>query len=168
MACPRAGPDPVEEARALQSDLHRAFVTTRALGRFGTMGLFEEEMDKVPCTPPLSATNRVCNVVLVGKGPVRMRVSAADDPSRQLRRDALLSVEYQPECANARFDFKTVDQALPRVLSREDETVWENKLLRVTYRRLAWTPADKCTLTIEAAPELLTRVQAVGALSGAP
>lgn len=158
----------MEEARALQSDLHRAFVTTRALGRFGSMGLFEEEMEKVPCDPPLSETNRVCNVVLVGKGPVRMRVAPADDPSRQLRRDALLSVEYQPECANARFDFKTIDHALPRVSTREDETVWENKLLRVTHRRLAWTPADKCTLTIEAAPEILVRVQAVGALSARP
>ena len=125
-------------------------------------------MERVPCQVPLSATNRVCEVTLVGKGPVRLQVADAElEKSDQLRKDALISVEYQPECDNEGFDFKTVDNVLPRGPTRDGVTVWQNKLLRVTHRRLAWTPKDRCTLTIEATPALLARVKAVGALMGA-
>jgi len=168
-ACTRSGPDPVEEARALQVELHRALIETRALGRFGELGLFEQEMERVPCKEPLSPTNRVCEVTLLGKGPVRMKVADAQlEASGQLRKDALVFVEYQPECANAGFDLKTVDNVLPRHGPTVDGvTVWQNKLLRVTHRRLTWTPQDKCTLTIEPTPALLERVRTVGALTAA-
>ena len=168
-ACPRSGPDPEDEARALQVDLHRAMITTRSLGRFGELGLFEEEMEKVPCPVALSDANRVCEVTLVGRGPVRMQVADLSlEKSGQLRPNALVSVEYQADCDNARFDFKTVDNALPRGATVDGVTVWENKILKVTHRRLAATPKDKCTLLIEAAPPLLARVKAVGALTAPP
>ncbi|MGC4121386.1 MAG: hypothetical protein QM765_43780 [Myxococcales bacterium] len=168
-ACTKPGPDPEEEARALQVDLHRALIETRSLGRFGELGLFEQEMERVPCQVPLSATNRVCEVVLQGRGPVRMQVAdEALEKSDQLRKDALISVEYRStECENARFDFKTVDNVLSRGPTVDGVTVWENKLLKVTHRRVPGTPADQCSLTIEAAPALLARVKAVGALRSA-
>jgi len=170
-ACPRSsGPDPEDEARALQVDLHRALIATRGLGRFGELGLFEQEMDKIPCQPPLSAQNRVCEVTLIGKGPVRMTVASLElQKSGQLGPDALVSVEYQAtDCENARFDFKTVDGVLPRGTTQEGVTVWENKLVKVTHRRVAAAPKDRCTLFIEAAPSLLARIKAVGALNPAP
>jgi hypothetical protein len=168
-ACPKSGPDPEEEARALQVDLHRALITTRSLGRFGGLGLFEEEMEKVPCQAALSPANRLCEVTLVGKGPVRIKVAPMDlEKSGQLRPEAPVSVEYQADCENARFDFKTVDNALPRGATQDGVTVWENKLVRVTHRRVAGTPRDLCTLLVEAAPALLARVKAVGALTAVP
>jgi hypothetical protein len=168
-ACPRSGPDPEDEARALQVDLHRALITTRSLGRFGELGLFEQEMEKVPCQVPLSEKNRVCEVSLVGKGPVRMKVADLDlEKSGQLRPNALVSAEYQADCDNARFDFKTMDNALPRGATVDGVTVWENKIVKVTHRRLPATPRDRCTLLIEAAPPLLARVKAVGALTAPP
>ena len=122
-------------------------------------------MERVPCQPPLSPTNRSCELTLVGRGPVRMTVADAElERSGQLRKDALVSVEYQPECANARFDFKTLDNVLTRGATQDGVTVWENKLLRATYRRLPWTPEDKCTLTIEASPALLAHIRFVGTL----
>lgn len=169
LACSRSGPSHEDEARALQTDLRRAFVETRSLGRFGELGLFEQQMERVPCRQPLSATNRICEVAIQGKGPVRMRVADAElERSGQLRKDALIWVEYEPDCDNARFDFKTVDNVLPRAPTHDGETVWENKLLRVTHRRLTGSPKDHCTLTIEASPVLLARVKAVGALAAAP
>ena len=165
-ACPRSGPDPEEVARQLQVDLHRALIETRALGRFGELGLFEQEMEAVPCRAPLSATNRICEVALEGRGPVRMQVADAElERSGQLRKDALVSVEYQPDCDNARFDFKTVDNVLPRGPTVQGMTVWENKILRVTHRRTAGAPKDHCTLVIEAAPALLARVKAMAPAS---
>ena len=161
----RPGADPEEEARALQVDLHRALITTRSLGRFGELGLFEQEMEAIPCRTPLSAKNRVCEVELLGRGPVRMVVAGSDlEASGQLRPDALVSVEYRPDCGDERFDFKTLDGSLPRGPTRDGVTVWENKLVRATYRRAAGSPRDRCTLAIEAAPALLARIQAVGAL----
>ena len=59
-------------------------------------------------------------------GPVRMVVADAQlEKGDQLRKDALVSVEYQPDCANARFDFKTVDNVLPRGATQDGVTVWE-------------------------------------------
>jgi len=165
-ACSRSAPGPEEEARALQIDLHRAFIETRALGRFGELGLFEQEMEHLPCQPPLSEVNRECEVSLAGRGLVRLRVADADlERSGQLRKDALVSVEYQLDCANARFDFKTLDQVLRRGPTLDGITVWEDKLVRATYRRMPATPRDRCSLTIEAAPALLDRVRAVGRLA---
>ncbi len=147
-------------------DLHRALIETRALGRFGELGLFEQEMERVPCKVPLSAANRVCEVVLQGRGPVKMRV--ADEAlarTDQLRKDALVWIEYEAtDCENARFDFKTVDLVLPRGPTVDGVTVWEDKLLKVTHRRVPGDPAERCSLTIEAAPALLARVREVGAL----
>ena len=124
-------------------------------------------MDKIPCQVPLSPNNRVCEVTLIGKGPVRMVVADLElQKSGQLGPIALVSVEYQPDCDNARFDFKTLDGVLPRGAAQDGGvTVWENKLLKVTHRRVASPPKDRCTLLIEAAPALLARVKAVGALT---
>jgi hypothetical protein len=132
------------------------------MGRFGELGLFEQPMEAVPCQVPLSATNRTCDVVVSGRGPVRMRVADAElERTGQLRQDALISVEYQPDCDNARFDFKTFDNVLPRGPTQDGVTVWENKLVRVTHRRLSSTPHDLCAVTIEAAPSLLARAKAL-------
>ncbi|HEY3445580.1 MAG TPA: hypothetical protein VGK67_04405 [Myxococcales bacterium] len=126
-------------------------------------------MERVPCQVPLSPANRICEVNLAGRGPVKLRVADEDlEKSDQLRKDALISVEYQAtECENARFDFKTVDNVLPRGPTVDGVTVWENKLLKVTHRRIAGTPADGCSLTLEAAPALLAHVREVGALRAA-
>ncbi|MBI5548534.1 MAG: hypothetical protein HY901_32020 [Deltaproteobacteria bacterium] len=161
-ACASSGPDPVAEARALQTELRRAVITTRSLGRFGELALFEQELEKAPCRPPLSDENRLCEVALAGKGPVRMRVADLElEKAGHVRKHALVWVEYQPDCDNQRFDFKTVDNVLPRGPTRDGVTVWENKLLRVTHRRVAAPSRDQCTLTIEAAPPLLTRIKAM-------
>lgn len=126
-------------------------------------------MERIPCQAPLSAQNRVCEVTLQGRGPVRMKVADAMlEQGDQLRKDALVSVEYlATDCDNARFDFKTVDNVLPRGPTVDGVTVWENKLLRVTHRRVPGAPADRCSLTLEAAPALLARVREVGALRAA-
>ena len=123
-------------------------------------------MERVPCQAPLTPTNRICQVNLAGRGPVKMRVADEElEKSDQLRKDALVWIEYQStECENARFDFKTVDNVLPRGPTVDGVTVWENPLLKVTHRRVPGTPADRCSLTIEAAPSLLARIKRVGAL----
>ena len=160
--CPRSDPahDWEEQAGALQVDLHRAFITTRALGRFGELGMFEQELAGTPCEVPLSETNHVCKVMLLGRGKARMQVADAElDKGSQLQHDALISVEYETDCANARFDFKTVDNVLPRGATQGGVTVWENKLLRVTHRRVPGAPGESCTLTVEAAPALIARVK---------
>lgn len=158
-----SGPDAEDEARTIQVDLHRAFLTSKSLGRFGEFGLFEQEMEKVPCRAPLSATQRTCDVTLIGNGAVRLRVAGPElEASRHLRPNALVSVELQADCGNQPFDFKTMDLVLQRGPTRDGVTVWENRLVRVTHRRRAAGAEDRCTLHIEAAPALLARLASGG------
>ena len=99
----------------------------------------------------------------MGKGPVTLQMADPElEKTGQLQKDALVSVEYEAECENARFDFKTVDNVLPRGATVDGVTVWENKLMRVTHRHLPGTPKERCTLTVEAAPALLARVREMG------
>jgi hypothetical protein len=72
-------------------------------------------MERVPCKVPLSAANRVCEVVLQGRGPVKMRV--ADEAlarTDQLRKDALVWIEYEATMRERALRLQTVDLVLPR------------------------------------------------------
>ncbi|MGI5863416.1 MAG: hypothetical protein ACOX6T_15370 [Myxococcales bacterium] len=152
----------VAEGKRVQAEIRRAVITSKSLGRFGTFGLFEEEMREVPCEVPLSKENRVCEVNVVGRGRVRMQVAdAALVATGRVNDDALVRVEYPADCANKSFDFKTFDGVLPRSREQAPEgmTVWADQLVRVTHWRIGSPDGDRCGVVVEAAAALLERVQ---------
>jgi len=162
-ACTKPGPDPVEEGMRIQSEIRRAIITTKSLGRFGDFALFQEEMSKVPCEKPLTADNRVCEVSVIGKGRVRMTISdAALEATGRVIKDALLRVDYPADCANQSFDFKTFDNVLPRARAKAPAgmSIWQDKLVRVTHWRMGERDDERCGVVVEAAPTLLELIRA--------
>ena len=153
----------VSEGKRIQAEIRRAVITSKSLGRFGTFGLFEEEMREVPCQTPLSKENRLCEVHLVGRGPVRMQVADATlAATGRVNDDALIKVEYPADCANKGFDFKTFDGVLPRSREKAPEgmTVWADPLVRVTHWRIGSPDGERCGVVVEAAVELLEQIRA--------
>ncbi len=156
------------EARRLQSDIKRAIITTKNLGRFGALALFQEDVQPMPCTVPLSPTQRVCEVKLVGRGIVRvgLAVPALNDAGR-VQADAALWIRYPANCEDQAFDFKSIDHALPRLPSPSaDLASWQDKLVRVTWRRDSGQEGPRCSMLVEVAPALLERLGAGLALDG--
>jgi hypothetical protein len=150
-----------EEGKRLQADVRRAIITGKSLGRFGLFALFQEDMDAVPCAVPLSDTNRVCDANVVGRGRVRMTVAerALSDAGR-VNNNAVLSVDYPAECASKSFDFMSIDNALPRVATADGTTVWQDSLVRVTYKQAQESEHARCSVRVEVAPALLERLRA--------
>jgi hypothetical protein len=161
-ACTSSGPDPLEQARQLQSDIRRAIITTKSLGRFGVFALLQEDFASVPCKVPLSAEKLVCEVQVVGRGAVRLTVAEpALSAAGRVKEQALLSVDYPADCSLQSFDFKTFDNALPRLPPPEKGvSQWGDKLVRVTHGRKAEERGDRCSVRVEVAPVLMARIRA--------
>jgi hypothetical protein len=156
-----AGPDPLEQARALQTDIRRAIITCKSLGRFGVFALLQEDMAAIPCREALTAQNLVCEAPVVGRGRVRLTVGApALAASGRVKEQALLAVDYPADCSLQSFDFKTFDNALPRLPPSEGESLWGDKLVRVTHRRRPAAGGIRCEVRVEVAPTLMDRIRA--------
>lgn len=156
VACDSRSAEQFEKATKLQSDIRRAIIATKSLGRFGAVALFQEEMEKVPCRVPLSQANRVCEVDLTQSGPAKLTVADLSlSASGNIKPDALIAIDYTANCENIRFDFKTIDNSLARGPTKDGVTIWENKLIRVTH----FNNSGKCSMRVEVAPALLERVK---------
>lgn len=165
VGCRAPGPDPIAEGKRLQAEIRRGIIETKSLGRFGLFALFQEAMEAIPCEVPLSESNNQCDVQVVGRGHVRLTVAdSALAASAAIRKDALISVEYRADCENQGFDFKSIDNALPRASASQDTTVWQSKRVRVTHRRLHSLSGDECRVLVEAHPALLEQVASAPSL----
>lgn len=160
-ACTSSGPDPLEEARKLQSDIRRAIITTKSLGRFGAFALLQEDLSAIPCKEPLSAENLVCEAQVVGRGAVRLTAAEpALSASGRIREQALIAVDYPADCSLQSFDFKSFDNALPRLPPPEaGASQWGDKLVRVTHWRRKGEGGDRCSARVEVAPALMARIR---------
>jgi hypothetical protein len=161
--CARSAPaSGLEDGFALQADIRRAEVGARSMGRFGLFALLEEGAANVPCEPPVSESQRECVAHVVGRGRVKLTLAGkALFDAGNVRRDAVVAVEYATDCANVKFDFKTLDQALPRKGSVGDAIhVWEDRLLTAKYERKGELPDATCTVLFTLAPPLLRRLSA--------
>ncbi len=160
-ACKPSGPDPLEEARALQADIRRAIITTKSLGRFGVFALLQEDLSAVPCREPLSAKNLVCEAPVVGRGLIRLTAAEpALSASGRIREQALIAVDYPADCSLQSFDFKTFDNALPRLPAPGDgASQWGDKLVRVTHWRRKGEGGERCSARVEVAPALMARIR---------
>lgn len=165
--CPPSGPDPLDEARKLQSDIRRAVITAKSLGRFGVFALLQEDMAAVPCREPLSAQNLVCEAQVVGRGAVRLAVAEPSlSATGRVQERALIAVDYPADCTLQSFDFKTFDNALPRLAPPEaGVSQWGDKLVRVTHRRKAGEGGERCSARVEVAPALMARIRSPQGLS---
>lgn len=153
--------DATRQAEALQFDIRRAGIESKSLGRFGIYALLDEEFVDVPCEKPLGPDNRICDVNVVGKGPIRLvSVPAEWDQKVSLKRHALMRIEYRADCSNEKFDFKTFDQVLPRRGSESGVSVWADKLVKVTHTRLGDGELARCRVEVEVAEPLLERIRA--------
>jgi hypothetical protein len=161
-ACAPSGPDPGEQARLLQSDIRRAIITTKSLGRFSVFALLQEDFAPIPCRVPLSAQNLVCEALLIGRGTVRLTIGEpALSETGRVRDQALLAVDYPADCDQQRFDFKTFDNVLPRLPATESGvSQWGDKLVRVTHRRQPSARGERCEVHVEVAPALMARIRA--------
>ncbi len=156
--CTPSPSDLSAKAASLHSDLHRAMLLSKRLGRFGVYGLLEEDMEKIPCQAPLSDANRKCEVFLVGKGKVTLEVLPFTK-SQTLKKNALISVLYSTDCSNKSFDFKTFDLVMRRGSTVKGITVWQNRLIQVLYRQKRNKDGEHCSVRVQVAPDLLIRAQ---------
>jgi hypothetical protein len=156
--CTPSPSDLSTKAAFLHSDLHRAMLLSKRLGRFGIYGLLEENMEKIPCQTPLSDANRKCEVFLVGKGKVTLEVIPVTK-SETLKKNALISVLYSTDCSNKSFDFKTFDLVMQRGSAEKGVTVWQNNLIRVIHQQVKNKDGEHCSVRVQVASDLLTRAQ---------
>jgi hypothetical protein len=159
--CQRGGVDPVEAGRRMQFEIRRAIIETKSLGRFGLFALFQEELADKPCKVPISESNRHCDVVVVGRGEIRLTVAEGElARSEQLPPDPVVAVEYPADCANQGFDFKTFDNVLPREGPTKDGvSVWKGKRIQVTHWRLPASRGERCRVVVQATPAFLESIR---------
>lgn len=145
----------------LQKDIRRAGIEARSLGHFGLYLPLHEELDDVPCREPLGPANRICDVEVIGRGPIRLEIVPAEFEGKlALKKHALMRVEYRADCSNEKFDFKTFDQVLPRRGSENGVSVWSDKLIAVTHTRLGEGADARCRVVVEVAEPLMERIRA--------
>ena len=140
--------------------MRRSQLTVKGLGRFGLYAPFEEDMTIPPCDPKLSDTNRVCAVHLIGRGLVKITV--ADKSlygAGNVRKDAVVAVEYPADCENEKFDFKTMDNVLPRKGNVGGTLqVWEDRLIVVTHEKKGEGKEATCSVVVASSPEFVKRL----------
>jgi len=151
--------DPIDARLQLQDEIRRTVITTKSLGRFGLYALLQEDLSEVPCLVPLSAENRICDVHVIGRGHIRLVVAApALEKAEVLRPNALVAVEYPADCGNQSFDFKSLDNGLRRGPTRDGLTTWRSSLVLASHKREKSETGERCSVRVEAAPELLQRL----------
>ncbi len=115
----------------------------------------------MPCAKPLGPDNRICDVNVIGKGPIRLvSVPAELDQKLSLKKHALMRIEYRADCEQEKFDFKTFDQVLPRRGSESGVSVWADKLVKVTHTRIGEGLEARCRVEVELAEPLMERIRA--------
>ncbi|MFN7134481.1 MAG: hypothetical protein ACK4N5_20540 [Myxococcales bacterium] len=156
-ACTSKGPSDAEQ---LQTDMRRAGIESKSLGRFGHYALLNEDLSDLPCEKPLGPDNRICDVHLIGRGPIRLvQVPAELETRDAVPKGALMRIEYTADCSQQAFDFKTFDNVLPRQGSSAGVSVWAGRFVKVSHVRLGEGPDSRCNVVVEVAEPLMTRLR---------